>query len=243
MTAPTHVYIVTHSAAYVGKVGIAALDSRRIDQHRNEGWHLYRAVLLPTREAAEQVERDVLRALRAHGLGARMPADRMPQGGHSETVNLDEIPAADLWQLVVAAVDDLQDQTDLSRVVLFLAHKDHADFRFIVVGTDEPRGPSMQSPECADGEELAASGWQVCTANMTAAAADAALRGLREWAAATAGVIEDRMMRIVDCPVPLLRNAYLLVSQDPEEQVRQARIALDVPLNPVFVDAPYEDYY
>ncbi|GAA3147248.1 hypothetical protein GCM10010521_38090 [Streptomyces rameus] len=238
MTAtPTHVYVVTHSATQVGKVGIAGLDSERIAQHRSHGWHLYRAVLLPSWEAARQVERSVFRQLKADGVSARMPADRMPQGGQSETVSLDEVPAAELWGRVVAAADEVQTQADMSRVVLFFARMDGA--RVLVVGTDEPLGPSQGSPECALGEELAAEGWLVYAANMTAAAAEAALRGLRKWAD-TAGVIESEAMRTADWPVPLLRNRYVLKAP-PDEEFGQARIALGVPLHPIFDAVADED--
>ncbi|MFG2304532.1 hypothetical protein [Actinacidiphila glaucinigra] len=238
MTAtPTHVYVVTHSATQIGKIGIADLDSSRIAQHRSRGWHLYRAVLLPSREAARQVERSVIRQLKVDGVNARMPADRMPQGGQSETVNLDEVSAAELWDRVVAAAGELQAPADMSRVVLFLARMDGA--RVLVVGTDEPLGPSQGSPECALGEELAAEGWLVYAANMTAAASDTALRGLRKWAD-TAAVIEAEEMRAADWPVPLLRNRYVL--QGPaDEEFRQARIAVGVPLHPIFADAADED--
>ncbi|MGI5438078.1 hypothetical protein ACQEV4_11840 [Streptomyces shenzhenensis] len=234
--APTHVYVVTHSATQVGKVGIADLDSARIAQHRSQGWHLYRAVLLPSREAARQVERSVFRQLKVDGVSARMPADRMPQGGQSETVNLDEVSAADLWDRVVAAAGEVQAQADMSRVVLFLARMDGA--RVLVVGTDEPLGPSQGSPECALGEELAADGWLVYAANMTAAASDAALRALREWAA-TAGVIEAEM-RAADWPVPLLRNRYVLKGPA-DEEFRRARIAVGVLFHPISADAPDEN--
>ncbi|MGY0063633.1 hypothetical protein ACWY4P_45225 [Streptomyces sp. LZ34] len=238
MTAtPTHVYVVTHSATQAGKVGIAGLDSARIAQYRSQGWHLYRAVLLPSREAALQVERSVFRQLRVDGVSARMPADRMPQGGQSETVNLDEVSAADLWGRVVTAAGEVQAQADMSRVVLFLARMDGA--RVLVVGTDEPLGPSKGSPECAVGEELAAEGWLVYAANMTAAASDTALRGLRKWAA-TVGVTEAEEMRAADWPVPLLRNRYELKGPA-DEEFRQARIAVGVPLHPIFADAPDED--
>ncbi|MFJ9576804.1 hypothetical protein ACIRQF_10540 [Streptomyces sp. NPDC101191] len=238
MTAtPTHVYVVTHSATQVGKVGIADLDSSRIAQHRSQGWHLYRAVLLPSREAARQVERSVFRQLKIDGVSARMPADRMPQGGQSETVNLDDVSAADLWDRVVAAASDVQAQADMSRVVLFLARMDGV--RVLVVGTDQPLGPSKRSPECAIGEELAANGWLVYAANMTAAASDAALRGLREWAT-TAGISEAEAMRTANWPVPLLRKTYLLKGSA-DEEFKQARIAVGVPLHPIFDDAPEAD--
>ncbi|MFE7212465.1 hypothetical protein ACFU93_21220 [Streptomyces sp. NPDC057611] len=233
----THVYVVTHSATHVGKVGIGDLDSARIDEHRRRGWHLYRAVLLPSRQAADQVERSVKAQLKADGVAARMPAERMPQGGHSETVDLDEVSAAELWDWVVAAAGEVQDQADLSRVVLFLARMDGA--RVLVVGTDEPLGPSKGSPECANGEVLAAEGWLVYSANMTAAASETALRGLRRWAA-TAGATQTEAMRTADWPVPLIRNVYMLKGPA-DEEFKQARIAVGVPLHPILDDDPDED--
>ncbi|MFE7764162.1 hypothetical protein [Streptomyces sp. NPDC057438] len=122
-------------------------------------------------------------------------------------------------------------------MVLSLARMDGA--RVLVVGTDQPLGPSKGSPECAAGEELADDGWLVCTANMTAAAADAALRDLRTWAA-MAGVTEPEAMRTADWPVPLLRNTYML-NGPADEEFSQARIAAGVPLHPIFADAPDED--
>jgi hypothetical protein len=163
-----------------------------------------------------------------------MPAHRRPQGGQSETVNLDEVPAAELWGRMLAAAGEVQAQADMSRVVLFLARRDGD--RVLVVGTDEPLGPSKGSPECAVGEELAADGRLVYAANMTAAASDAALRGLRKWAATT-GVIEAEAMRAADWPVPLLRNTYVLKGTG-DEEFRQARIAVGVPLPPISADAP-----
>ncbi|MFI6808904.1 hypothetical protein ACIBO6_28480 [Streptomyces luteogriseus] len=74
---------------------------------------------------------------------------------------------------------------------------------------------------------------------MTAAAAEAALRDLRAWAA-TAGVIEDAVLRDAGWPVPLLRNTYRLQGAV-DEEFRQARIAVGVPLHPVPADGSDED--
>ncbi|MFE2718962.1 hypothetical protein ACFXKI_45430 [Streptomyces mirabilis] len=237
MVTPTHVYVVTHSATQTGKYGIADLDSWRIAEHRSQGWHLYRAVLLPSRQAALQVERSVEAQLRADGVSARMPADLMPQRGHSETVNLDEVPAPDLWNRVLVAAAEVEAQADTTRVVLFLAVLEGD--RFLVVGTDTPLGPSQGSPECALGEELAAEGWLVYASNMTAVAAEAALRGLRQWADA-AGVSDSEELRTDEWPVPLLRNAYVL-NGPADEELGQARIAVGVSLSRIFADA--EDDY
>jgi hypothetical protein len=157
----------------------------------------------------------------------------MPQRGHSETVNLDEVPAADLWNRVLVAAGEVEAQADTTRVVLFLAIMEGD--RFLVVGTDTPFGPSQGSPECALGEELAAEGWLVYVANMTAAAAEGALRGLRQWAD-TAGVIDSEALRTDEWPVPLLRNTYVLKGTA-DEVLSQARIAVGVLLNPIFADA------
>ncbi|MEU6277080.1 hypothetical protein ABZ871_32450 [Streptomyces populi] len=233
MTAsPTLVYVIAHSATHTGKVGITGLNSSRIAQHEGQGWHLQRAVLLTSRQAAEQVERSVIRELRANGMSARLSADRMPQGGHTETVNLDEVSAADLWNRVMVAVDEVEAAADTSRVVLFLAIMD--GYRVLVAGTDTPLGLSQGSPECALGKELAAAGWLVYAANTTAAAAEAALHGLRTWADTAATDVEAECAD--DWPVPLLRNKYVLKGPTAEE-LGQARIAVGVELHSVFTDA------
>ncbi|WP_329027160.1 hypothetical protein [Streptomyces sp. NBC_00690] len=238
MTAtPTHVYVLRHSATQVGKVGIAALNSTRIAQHQREEWNLYRAMLLPSREAARQVERSVLRRLKADGMDAHMPAARMPQGGQSETVNLDEVPEADLWDRVVTAAREVQAQADTTRVVLYLARMD--GIPVLAAGTDKPLGRSKGSPECAVGKQLGAHGWLVYAANMTAAKADAALRGLRSWAA-TAGMTDLKSLRKVDWPTPLVRNVYPLKGPT-DESFKQARIAVGVPLYPISEDDPDEN--
>ncbi|WP_406113119.1 hypothetical protein [Kitasatospora purpeofusca] len=237
---PTHVYVVTHSAFHAGKVGIADLDSVRIAQHRSHGWHLYRAVLLPSRNAAQQVERFVLQRLRAAGVSAHMPADRMPQGGQTETVNLDEVPAVKLWDLVVAAAGEVQDQVDASRVVLFLAHASMHGFPVLIAGTDEPHGVSKGSPECSAAQELAAGGWLVYTANMSAAQADVAVRNLRTWSA-KAEAVEASVLIAEHWPVPLLRSSMYILPSAADEGFGQARIAVGVPLHRLSADAADED--
>ncbi|MEU1502904.1 hypothetical protein [Streptomyces sp. NPDC005732] len=234
---PTHVYVVTHSATQTGKYGVASLNTSRIARHRARGWHLYRAVLLPSREAALQVERSVEARLRADGVSARMPADRMPQRGHSETVNLDQVSAQDLWSRVLVAAAEVEAQADTSRVVLFLAVLEGE--HFLVAGTDTPIGPSQGSPECALGEELAAEGWLVYAANMTSTAAEDALRGLRQWAS-TAGASDSEEMRTEEWPVPLLRSTYVLHGRA-DEELGQARIAVGVSLSRISPDT--EDDY
>lgn len=233
MTARTHVYVMTHSPTQTGKYGIADLDSWRIAEHESRGWRLYRAVLMPSRRAALQVERIVKVRLRADGVSARMPADRMPQHGHSETVNLDEVPAPDLWKRVLDAAGEVEAQADASRVVLFLAIRE-GDY-YLVVGTDTPLGPSLGSPECVPGAQLAADGWLVYAANTTVAAAQEALRGLRAWAA-TSDAIDSEVSCAEEWPVPMLRNIYEL-TDTADDVLGQARIAIGVQLNRILADA------
>jgi hypothetical protein len=114
----------------------------------------------------------------------------MPQGGHSETVNLDEVPAADLWNRVIMAVGEVEAEADTSRVVLFLAVRD--GYPILVAGTDTPLGPSQGSPECALGEELAAEGWLVYAANTTGAASARRSPGTRSPAPATSAQAPGR---------------------------------------------------
>ncbi|MFJ6784796.1 hypothetical protein [Streptomyces yangpuensis] len=231
---PTHVYVMTHAADQLGKVGIAALDSTRIQQHRREGWALYRALLLPSLEDARQVEGAVLRRLKADGRAGIVPSGRMRQGGYSETVSLGQVPRGELWDLVVSAAKDVAAEEDRSRVVVFLARRgEHALF----VGTDRPAGLSRSIPETEAGKILADVGeCSVYAANTTAAEAETALRSLQEWAARKA--VRDNKAWLHEALDGLeelqlaLRHAYRL--PDPaDEAFKEARIALGVPLQPV----------
>ncbi|MFF4795789.1 hypothetical protein ACFY2M_40260 [Streptomyces sp. NPDC001276] len=47
-------------------------------------------------------------------------------------------------------------------------------------------------------------------------------------------------MRAANWPVPLLRKTYMLKGSA-DEEFRQARIAVGVPLHPIFADVPDED--
>lgn len=111
--------------------------------------------------------------------------------------------------------------------------------RLLAVGTDEPFGPSKGSAEYILGKGLAADGSLVYAARMTAAASDAALRGLNEWAT-TDGAIETPAIRAANLPVPLLHSTYVLKGSI-DEELRQARIAVGVPLHPFFDDVSDED--
>lgn len=230
---PTHVYVTTHAADQAGKVGIAAFDSIRIQQHRREGWALHRALLLPFLEDARKVEGAVLRRLKADGRAGYVPSARMRQGGYSETVSLDRVPRGELWDLVVSAARDVAAEEDRSRVVLFLARGGE---RALFVGTDRPAGVSRSSPESEAGDFLAGEGCSVYAANTTAAEAETALRELRAWAARTAVTDNKALLHeALDSPEELqvaLRHAYRLA--DPaDEAFKTARIALGVPLLPV----------
>ncbi|MFE7093498.1 hypothetical protein [Streptomyces erythrochromogenes] len=228
---PTHVYVMTPTADQAGKVGIAALDSIRIQQHRRQGWALYRALLLPSQEDARQVEGAVLRRL--GGRAGYVLSARMRQGGYRETVSLDQVPRGELWDLVVSAAKDVAAEEDRSRVVVFLAGGGE---RGLFVGTDRPAGASRSSPESEAGDFLEREGCSVYAANTTAAEAETALRALWEWAARTA--VTDIKTSLHENPDGLeelrlaLRHAYLL-PEPADEAFKEARIALGVPLHPV----------
>ncbi|MEU4359632.1 hypothetical protein [Streptomyces virginiae] len=230
---PTHVYVMTHAADQAGKVGVAAFNSTRIQQHRRDGWALYRALLLPSQEAARQVEGAVLRRLKADGRAGYVTSARMRQGGYSETVSLDQVPRGELWDLVVSAAKDIAAEEDRSRVVVFLAR---AGEYGLFVGKDRPAGASRSSPESEASELLASWGWSVYAANTTGADAETALRSLREWAARTA--VPDIKAPLIENLDGLegaqlaLRHAYRL--PDPaDEAFKEVRMALGVRLEQV----------
>ncbi len=63
-TSPAVVYLVTHPLLNAHKIGVAGVDSRRLDHHRAQGWNLHCTVAFDTGAEAHRVEQAVLRWMR-----------------------------------------------------------------------------------------------------------------------------------------------------------------------------------
>ncbi|NUV64311.1 hypothetical protein [Streptomyces sp. CAI-85] len=136
LAAPTHVYVVTHSGLNAGKVGISGrVEGARIAAHLRAGWLLYRALLLPDRDAAVAVEAATLAEL-GNARGYVAPED-MRQGGSSETVDLSRVSAPELWRMVCRHADAVPAPRapEPDAVVLYLA-SNHVEL--LAVGFVEP---------------------------------------------------------------------------------------------------------
>lgn len=106
-TAPALIYLITHKAHGAHKIGVTSTETRqsRLRAHIRHGWKIYRTRRLPTGAAARSVEVAVLAQLRDDGLAPYLSASQMPQRGHNETVDAQEITLPELWHRILATID------------------------------------------------------------------------------------------------------------------------------------------
>ena len=104
LLAPAYLYLITNKSLNSHKVGIGGFDSNinRLDQHKKQGWTLYRQLDFDTAEEAYAVEQLILDWLRADlGLPQYLLPEQMPQRGHTETVDASEIELETIWAEVL----------------------------------------------------------------------------------------------------------------------------------------------
>lgn len=102
-SAPSYLYIVSHSEFGSLKVGISNDEARanRIAAHKKNGWKLHKSYKFNTGAEASDCETAILRHLRIKlMLGVHLSGNLMPQGGHTETVDGEEISILELTKLV-----------------------------------------------------------------------------------------------------------------------------------------------
>jgi hypothetical protein len=104
--APGFIYIVTHHQMRAVKVGIANEPTSRHDRvklHERRGWITEYLLGFPSADDAFRVEQAVLRWLRVErGLAPVLKSHQTPQGGWTETANLDDVSALALWRRVLS---------------------------------------------------------------------------------------------------------------------------------------------
>lgn len=102
---PALVYLAGNTEAW--KIGIAAVGSDRLRQHRRWGWTVEWVLELPTGDMAWNAEHAVLAWWRKE-LGAQpaYPSGTMPQGGETETVGCSVVSAEQIRDFVEAFVDE-----------------------------------------------------------------------------------------------------------------------------------------
>ena len=100
---PGYLYLITHKELNSHKIGIAnKYKSRKFDdrmyQHQKRGWTLFKKLNFSTVKAASDLETEVLKWIRMEvGLPFCLSSKQMPQGGHTETVNAEEIALVTIW--------------------------------------------------------------------------------------------------------------------------------------------------
>ena len=101
---PAYIYLIFHSDFQSIKIGISNNDSRpnRLKAHQKNGWEVYKVKNFSTGQQAEFVETQVLRWIRRElGLGRHLPPRFMPQGGHTETIDSNEVDMSTIWAKVI----------------------------------------------------------------------------------------------------------------------------------------------
>jgi hypothetical protein len=101
---PAYIYLIFHQDFQSIKVGVSNNDSRpnRLKAHQKNGWAVYKVKNFSSGQQAEFIETQVLRWIRKErGLGKHLSSRLMPQGGHSETIDSNEIDLATIWAKVL----------------------------------------------------------------------------------------------------------------------------------------------
>ena len=101
--APSYLYVISHVDLNSLKVGIANDKSRpnRLHSHKKLGWDVNKIYKFKTGEKAEICETDILRFLRKElVLGVHLVKELMPQGGHTETLDWEDITLVELTKIV-----------------------------------------------------------------------------------------------------------------------------------------------
>jgi len=94
------VYLLTHPIENAYKVGVAGVETGRIEMLTKLGWKVLRIVEVQKGSMAIRIEGNVLAKLVL--LGAKIghvPKTRMPRGGHTETIDMNTISRSDLIKI------------------------------------------------------------------------------------------------------------------------------------------------
>jgi hypothetical protein len=85
------------------KVGIGGKGSKRdrIKDHTSQGWKLFEKYNFDSGDKAYEVEQTFFRFVRKElNLGIHLVTEQMPQGGFSETIDIDEISLLEVKRLL-----------------------------------------------------------------------------------------------------------------------------------------------
>lgn len=100
---PAIIYLITNEKLSAHKIGIAGSGdhNQRLNQHKRNGWKVYKHKEFKFGEDAFEVEQRILRWWYAEKkLSPFIAPELMPQGGASETIDAQEIDLASIWSKV-----------------------------------------------------------------------------------------------------------------------------------------------
>ena len=102
------VYVAKHAQWHALKIGVAGVDSSRLQHLTSQGWEIAYRHRVPTGSHALEVERQVLDHVRVTlGSGPYLSREQMPRGGHTETIDPDAVSVTALVERVKAATRDV----------------------------------------------------------------------------------------------------------------------------------------
>lgn len=96
-------YLITNEEFGAHKIGITndGAKEKRLEKHLKRGWKLFATEFYEDGNMAFEVEQRVLEWIHLElGLGVYLSASEMPQGGHTETVDAQEVDLVTIWKKV-----------------------------------------------------------------------------------------------------------------------------------------------
>lgn len=108
---PAIVYLVSHKTLGAAKVGISKATNDRVNQHTKEGWRIYRQ-LECRGDIALMLESALLRRWRSDlALEPKLSKRQMPQGGYTETVDLESVKLGTEWRHLIREYEKIDKTT------------------------------------------------------------------------------------------------------------------------------------
>ncbi len=113
-------YVITNELLGAHKIGITneAAKEKRLKKHEAEGWLTYKTAFFENGNDAFEIEQQVLTWWRTElGLPMYLSGSEMPQGGHTETVDSNEIDLMEIWTQIEALTKKLKEEGSKSSVL------------------------------------------------------------------------------------------------------------------------------
>lgn len=94
---PAIVYLITHPLLDSHKIGIAGVESKRLPEHRRNGWEVFKILYFESGQDAYRVEQDVLNWMRSENA---WPPSLSTGSGWTETVDAETVSLPTIWRQV-----------------------------------------------------------------------------------------------------------------------------------------------